>query len=199
MFTTLFSNANFAKALVTHSGKWSCFLLHGCAGWMTGRGHCPLWNVLRLSRGIFLQAFRKLLLPNILPTFDTFTWNRTLYADLHAHSAQLITQISKLAHRVDRVLGLYRRQNWDSPTHSPAASLFPPPLVGGGGDTRLRKRGWVVPILTRGQTMWYSRYICTLWERTFTDRMLKMWNPERLDHWIDFKYIDKNGQIYGSK
>jgi hypothetical protein len=32
-------------------------------------------------------------------------------------------------------------------------------LVPGRGHTRLRKRGWGVPIRTRGQALWYSRYI----------------------------------------
>ncbi len=35
------------------------------------------------------------------------------------------------------------------------------------GHTRLRERGWgggvLIPIRTRGQTLWYSRYIRTLW------------------------------------
>jgi hypothetical protein len=43
------------------------------------------------------------------------------------------------------------------------ASVYPPPLlVPGGGHTRLRERGWGVPIRTRGQTLWYSRYT-VLW------------------------------------
>ncbi len=38
--------------------------------------------------------------------------------------------------------------------------LPPPPLVpGGGGHTCLRERGWADTIRTRGQTLWYSRYI----------------------------------------
>ncbi len=41
----------------------------------------------------------------------------------------------------------------------PIPSLVP---GGGGGQTRLRERGWGVPIRTRGQTLWYSRYICPL-------------------------------------
>jgi hypothetical protein len=36
-----------------------------------------------------------------------------------------------------------------------------PPMFGseGEGHTRLRERGWGVPIPTRGQTMWYSVYL----------------------------------------
>ncbi len=142
MLITLFNNANFATALVTHSGKWSCFLLHGYAGWMTGRGHCPLWNVLRLSRGIFLQAFRKLLLPNILPSFGTFTGNRTLYAVLHMlctmHTVHswwaTITQISKLAHRVDRVLGLLSSSELGLAGECMCSPFL---LFGGGGEGTL--------------------------------------------------------------
>ncbi len=33
------------------------------------------------------------------------------------------------------------------------------PLLFWGKHNRLRERGWGVPILTRGQTLWYSRYI----------------------------------------
>ncbi len=36
------------------------------------------------------------------------------------------------------------------------------PPFGSGGHTRLRERGCEVPIRTRGQTLWYSRYICIL-------------------------------------
>ncbi len=68
-------------------------------------------------------------------------------------------------HLEDRVLSFFSsRQNWDSPTPSPAGE--PPPLVRGGGEvhTRLWERvWWGVQIPTRGQTLWNSRYICTLW------------------------------------
>ncbi len=40
--------------------------------------------------------------------------------------------------------------------------VCPPPLIPGEGHTRLRERGWEVPIRTRGHTLWYNRYICTL-------------------------------------
>ncbi len=33
----------------------------------------------------------------------------------------------------------------------------------GSGHPLLRERGWGVTIPTRGQTLWYSRHICTLW------------------------------------
>ncbi len=41
--------------------------------------------------------------------------------------------------------------------------------------TRLRERGRGVPIRTWGQTLWYSRYICTLCVRSQTQRQPKKW------------------------
>ncbi len=41
-----------------------------------------------------------------------------------------------------------------------------PPLWLRGEHIRLRERGRAAPIRTRGQTLWYSRYICTSWCRT---------------------------------
>ncbi len=65
------------------------------------------------------------------------------------------TRVETPSRRVDRVLGFFSsRPNWDPQTCVPPGS--------GGGHTRLRERGWGVPIRTRGQTLWYSRYICTL-------------------------------------
>jgi hypothetical protein len=70
-----------------------------------------------------------------------------------------------LSNRVGRVLSFFSsRRNWDSPTPNPAGES-PPPLVRGGGHTRLRERGEGVPIQTRRQTLWNSRFICTLWRR----------------------------------
>ncbi len=64
----------------------------------------------------------------------------------------------RYCHRVDRALGFFsNRPNWDPPPPHPQASespsLFP------GEDTL----ACGVLIRTRGQTLWYSRYICTLW------------------------------------
>ncbi len=56
-------------------------------------------------------------------------------------------------HREDRVLGIFSsRPNWLGPP------IPPPPLVP-GGPTHLREKKCGVPFQTRGQTMWYSRYI----------------------------------------
>jgi hypothetical protein len=38
----------------------------------------------------------------------------------------------------------------------------------GGTHTRLRERGWGVPIRTRAHTLWFSRYLCTLWYLSFS-------------------------------
>jgi hypothetical protein len=62
------------------------------------------------------------------------------------------------------------RRNSDSPpTPHPQARVWtPPPLFGwGGGHTRLRERGWGVPIPTRGHTLWYSVFISTLCPQPF--------------------------------
>ncbi len=51
-----------------------------------------------------------------------------------------------------------------TPHPHPQASVFPPPRLVRGGYTLARGRGGGgVPVPTRGQTLWYSRYICTLW------------------------------------
>jgi hypothetical protein len=57
------------------------------------------------------------------------------------------------------------RRNWNSPTPCPQASVPSPPLLGGGGGAHslAREGGGRVPIPTRGHTLWYSLYICTLW------------------------------------
>ncbi len=45
-----------------------------------------------------------------------------------------------------------------SPTPSAARECCFPTLWVQGGDTRLREKGWGDPILTKGQTLWYSMY-----------------------------------------
>ncbi len=82
------------------------------------------------------------------------------------------------SHRVDRVMGFFSCcPNRDSPTPSPAGECVPPPLVRGGGGFTLAcgRGGWCVPIPTRGQTLWYSSYICTL---CWISSSFKNWNPQ---------------------
>ncbi len=65
-----------------------------------------------------------------------------------------------LTNRVDRVLSFFSsRPNWDPHILTRRRVCPPLPLVGGGGS---REGVGGVPIRTRGQTLWYSRYICTL-------------------------------------
>ncbi len=67
-------------------------------------------------------------------------------------------------HRVGRVLSFFssRRRSWNSLTPLAAGECVPPHFGRGGGHTRLRERGWGVPIPTRGHTLWCSVYISTL-------------------------------------
>jgi hypothetical protein len=59
-------------------------------------------------------------------------------------------------HRVDRVPGFFSsRPNWDPCTPSPSGECVLPFGSERGGHTRLRERGWGVPIRTREQTPWY--------------------------------------------
>jgi hypothetical protein len=55
------------------------------------------------------------------------------------------------------------RWNWDSPNPSPARECSPSPFGSGGRGTLAGERGGGrVPIPTRGHTLWYSIYVCTL-------------------------------------
>ncbi len=61
------------------------------------------------------------------------------------------------------------------PPPHPQASVSPPPLVPNRGGDRgntlaCERRGGRVPIRTRGQTLWYSRYVCTLWPWSWARR-----------------------------
>jgi hypothetical protein len=75
---------------------------------------------------------------------------------------------------VDWVLSFFSSHpKWDSPTPLPAGERAPPPLWFRGGGTHTLaggRGGGSVPIPTRGQTLWNSRYICTLWFNTFLQR-----------------------------
>jgi hypothetical protein len=70
-------------------------------------------------------------------------------------------------YRVDRVLShVSCRRNWDSSTSLARRRVCPTPaptLVPGEGAHSLAGEGGGVPMPTRGHTLWYSRYICTLW------------------------------------
>ncbi len=69
-------------------------------------------------------------------------------------------------YRVGRVVSFFSsRRNWDSPNPSPAGECEPPPPFGSGGRGTFagERRVGRVPIPTRGLTLWYSLYLCTLW------------------------------------
>jgi hypothetical protein len=71
-------------------------------------------------------------------------------------------------HKVYRVQSLFSsRPNWDPPHPLVSVSPF---CSGGGGYTCFREREWGVPIWTRGQTLWCSRYKCTFWVYSFSAR-----------------------------
>jgi hypothetical protein len=123
-----------------------------------------------------LLPVASLLIPLIfhypLPLNDIFEESSTYFRDLS--SCKIVSNFCAFlqdnvagflgqcaSHRVDRVLSFFSsRPNWDSPNPSPAGECVPP--FGSGGTPSRGERGWGVPIPTRGQTLWYSRYICTL-------------------------------------
>jgi hypothetical protein len=80
---------------------------------------------------------------------------------VHISSSDLCFNVIKFearkTHRVDRVLGFFSSRPNCVP-HPLIRRRVTPTLVP-GGHTRLRKWGWAgIPIWTRGQTLWYSRY-----------------------------------------
>jgi hypothetical protein len=84
------------------------------------------------------------------------------------------------------VLGfLPSRRNWDPPLPHPQASV-PPPFGSGGRDTLACGRGGGgLPIRTRGQTLWYFRYLCTLcWRRLLLALLIPATKPIRQDRTI---------------
>ncbi len=67
------------------------------------------------------------------------------------------------AHRVGTVLSFFSsRRYWDSPNPTPAGECGCP-WSGGRGTLAGERGGGRVPIPTRGHTLLYSLYICTLW------------------------------------
>ncbi len=62
-------------------------------------------------------------------------------------------------HRVGRVLSFSPIVGNGTPQPLTHRQVCPPPLVPGGGE----RRGGRVPIPTRGITLWYSVYVCSLW------------------------------------
>ncbi len=105
------------------------------------------------------------MVPVPVPTFKKL-WAGWFHTIIHIYvTDSWVLRAQPEIHRqnVDRVLGFFfSRPNWDTPTPSPAGDYVLPSFGwgGGGGDTHsLRERGWGVPIPTRGQTLWYFRYL----------------------------------------
>ncbi len=106
--------------------------------------------------------WRSFVIPKLWKVHDrTHSKERMCYIGNRDQSAT--TCFDGVHHRVGRVLSF-----------SPVVGIgsVPPPLwFRGEGHIRWRERGGRVPIPTRGHTLWYSLYICTLW-CTCTDVLL---------------------------
>ncbi len=91
-------------------------------------------------------------------------------------------QLKLCPHSLDRVLSFFsrRRIGTPPPPHQQASVPPPPLMIQRGVHTRSRERGGAVRIPTRGQTMWYSRYICTLCVS------LSQWTADKL-LWVSFR------------
>jgi hypothetical protein len=82
----------------------------------------------------------------ILSQYRVYT--SIIEANLYTLFICIFSRILDSPQSIDRVLSLFSsRPNWGPLTPSNC----------------LQERGWGVPVRTRGQTLWFSRYICTLW------------------------------------
>ncbi len=97
------------------------------------------------------------------------------------------------SHRVDRVLDFFSsRRNWDPPSPHPKASVSPPLVPG-------ETLSWGVPIRTREQTLWYSRYICTFCSyRLFSQSTRRMHRPLSGIHSILIEKFAQTGEGGGA-
>ncbi len=114
-------------------------------------------------------------------------------------------------HRVGRVLRYFSsRRNWDSPNPSPAGECAPSLWFRGEGHTGERGGGRVPIPTTRGHTLWYSIYVCTLWgyysasPTPFYSRLLDIflkttWTvfppPQRFASWCSRNNITREGRL----
>jgi|688.fasta_scaffold233583_1 hypothetical protein len=79
-------------------------------------------------------------------------------------------------HWVDRVLSIFfSRWNCDSPTPSPAGECAPRRWSGGRCTFTCGRGDGGVPIPTRRHTLWFSRYLFTLWSLSFRFLRINMW------------------------
>jgi hypothetical protein len=94
------------------------------------------------------------------------------------------------AHGVDRVIGFFssRPELGQPPPPHPQANTSPPLWFRGTG-TLSCGRGWGgVPIRTRRQTLWYSRYICTLWVRVSDHKYTKVYHSPLMTDWVSLTW-----------
>ncbi len=104
---------------------------------------------------------------NLIHTMKIIHYPITLHNECLTHVGILQCRILKFkctAHRVDRVLGFFSsRPKFGLPHPFTRRRVCPPFYSSGEGTHSLAGGSGGVPIPTRGQTLWYSRYIFTLW------------------------------------
>ncbi len=96
-----------------------------------------------------------------VPTFEKL-WAGWFHTIIHIYvtdSWVLRAQPEVNRQNVDRVLSFFSSRPKTPPPPHPQASVFSPPLVQGGIYTHCGRGGGGVSIPTRGQTLWYSRYL----------------------------------------
>ncbi len=106
---------------------------------------------------------------------------------LYQYVYSVITTVSNCTHivytesqSIQSARLFLQSSEWGPPnTPSPEGDCVPPPgTKGGGGGIQLLAGNWVGgSIRTRGQTLWYSRYICTFCpEVSDVITLLKLYN-----------------------
>ncbi len=103
-------------------------------------------------------------------------WNKPhIHAKLPNFSHKIFSRRERAQSRQSAKPFLQRR-NWNSPTPLGAGGCAPPTLWSGGeGTLACGKRVGGVPIPTRGQTLWCSVYVSTLWERGTCHEFFSLW------------------------
>jgi hypothetical protein len=97
--------------------------------------------------------------------------------------SEICVQLKLCPHSLDIVLSFFFGRRIGTPPPLTRRRACPSPHDSRGVHTRLRERGGgrgAVRIPTRGQTMWYSRYICTLCVS------LSQWTADKL-LWVSFR------------
>jgi hypothetical protein len=120
--------------------------------------------------------------------------------DLHSATVSLPSFFKYSAsHRVDRVLGFSSSHpNWNKLSHPlTRRRVCPSTRLAPGGDvhTRLGEMRWGVPIPTRGKTLWYSRYVCTLWRELSNDVPTYVLHRQILSDQFNTKFLNLSAPI----